>query len=27
VSMPRGTHISLLEVLPEAPVIDEGATT
>jgi NADP-dependent 3-hydroxy acid dehydrogenase YdfG len=24
VSMPRGTHISLLEVLPEAPVIEEG---
>jgi NADP-dependent 3-hydroxy acid dehydrogenase YdfG len=27
VSMPRGTHISLLEVLPEAPVIEEGSTT
>jgi NADP-dependent 3-hydroxy acid dehydrogenase YdfG len=26
VSMPRGAHISLLEVLPEAPVIDEGVT-
>jgi NADP-dependent 3-hydroxy acid dehydrogenase YdfG len=24
VSMPRGAHISLLEVLPEAPVIEEG---
>jgi len=24
VSMPRGTHISLLEVLPEAPVTEEG---
>lgn len=25
VSMPRGTHISLLEVLPEAPVTEEGS--
>jgi NADP-dependent 3-hydroxy acid dehydrogenase YdfG len=25
VSMPRGTHISLLEVLPEAPVTQEGS--
>jgi NAD(P)-dependent dehydrogenase (short-subunit alcohol dehydrogenase family) len=24
VSMPRGTHISLLEVLPEAPLTEEG---
>jgi NADP-dependent 3-hydroxy acid dehydrogenase YdfG len=27
VSMPRGAHISLLEVLPEAPVTEEGTTT
>ncbi len=26
VSMPRGAHISLLEVVPEAPVIEEGTT-
>jgi NADP-dependent 3-hydroxy acid dehydrogenase YdfG len=26
VTMPRGTHISLLEVLPEAPVEDERTT-
>ena len=26
VGMPRGTHVRLLEVLPEAPVTEEGAT-
>jgi NADP-dependent 3-hydroxy acid dehydrogenase YdfG len=26
VSMPRGAHVSLLEVLPEAPVTEEGPT-